>query len=129
MVDATQRAQWRTPIQRDMENLLVELEQSVRSFPRYHKYTLGSEIREQAMRCMRLIQRALHDKPRQKEYVHSLVLAIDDLKLQLRLAKELQAFRDFGQFERASQGAVRVGKQAGGWLKRLTHYSQSGDNP
>ncbi len=84
MVDAAQRAQWRTPIQRDMENL--------------HKYTLGSEIREQAMRC-------------------------------LRLAKELHAFRDFGQFERAAQGAVKVGKQAGGWLKRIHNQTQTGDNP
>ncbi len=109
---------WRTPIQRDMEILLLHLEQAVRSFPRYHKYTLGSEIRVQAMRCMRLIQRALHDKPRQKEHLHALVLAVDDLKLQLRLAKELNAFHNFAQFEQAAQGAVRVGKQAGGWFKR-----------
>ena len=96
----------------------MQLEQSVRCFPRYHKYTLGSEIRGQAMNCMRLIQRAMHDKARQKEYVRSLVFAVDDLKLQLRLAKELNAFRDFGQFERAAQASVKVGKQAGGWLKR-----------
>jgi hypothetical protein len=112
-----------------MESLLVQLEQSVRCFPRYHKYTLGSEIRGQAMNCMRLIQRAMHDKARQKEYVRSLVFAVDDLKLQLRLAKELNAFRDFGQFERAAQGSVKVGKQAGGWLKRTLNQTSLSPSP
>ncbi len=33
------------PIWRDATRMLVEIEQAVRRFPRYHKYTLGSELR------------------------------------------------------------------------------------
>ncbi|MEB4590559.1 hypothetical protein VSS37_06170 [Candidatus Thiothrix sp. Deng01] len=36
-----------------------------------------------------------------------------EARLPARLAKELHAFRDFGQFERAAQGAVKVSEQAG----------------
>jgi len=37
------------PIWRDANRLLPVVEQAVRSFPRYHKYTLGSDLRNQAM--------------------------------------------------------------------------------
>ncbi|MEE9310434.1 MAG: four helix bundle protein [Cocleimonas sp.] len=109
---------WRTPIQRDADQLLLFIEQTVRTFPRYHKYTLGHELRTQAMKIVRLIQRAMHDKKNQQDMIYRLVFAVDDIKLQIRLAKELQAFAHFGQFETAAELAVSVGKQAGGWLKR-----------
>ncbi len=50
------------PILRLVERLLVELEEAVRRFPRYHKYTLGSELRTQAMRIACLSHRAGYDK-------------------------------------------------------------------
>lgn len=42
----------------DASRFLVEVEQAVRQFPRYHKYTLGSELRRQAMAICRLVARA-----------------------------------------------------------------------
>ena len=33
------------PIFKEMLSLAVEVEKAVRNFPRYHKYTLGSELR------------------------------------------------------------------------------------
>lgn len=44
-----------------------------------------------------------------------LVRAIDDLKLQLQLAKELALFQHFAEFEQLAGLAVEVGKQSGGW--------------
>ena len=32
------------PIWRDAEKLLIEVELAVRNFPRYHKYSLGTEL-------------------------------------------------------------------------------------
>ena len=46
------------PIWRDAMRLVVVLEEAVRGFPRYHKYTLGSDSRAQARRVCRLILRA-----------------------------------------------------------------------
>jgi hypothetical protein len=46
------------PIWRDANRLLVAIEQAVRRFPRYHKYTLGTDLRRQAMNVCRLILRA-----------------------------------------------------------------------
>ena len=48
------------PIWRDANALLLAIEQAVRHFPRTHKYTLGSDLRNQAMRLCRLVSRAWH---------------------------------------------------------------------
>ncbi|MFY9329423.1 MAG: hypothetical protein WAO76_15615 [Georgfuchsia sp.] len=37
------------PIYRDIRRLLVMTEQLVRCFSRYHKYTVGTDLRTQAM--------------------------------------------------------------------------------
>ena len=113
------------PIWRDANRLLLEMEQSVKHFPRYHKYTLGSELRTQAMLICRLVGRAWRDKPNAQYWLEKLVPAVDDLKIQLQLAKELQVFRNFAEFERLVTLTMDVGKQSGGWLRRLQVSSQS----
>lgn len=107
------------PIWRDSQQLLLLIEQAVRHFPRYHKYTLGSELRRQAMLICRLLARAYNDKERRLRHVMSLHDAIEDLKIQIQLAKELAAFRHFQEFDTIARLAVAVGKQSGGWRQRL----------
>jgi hypothetical protein len=107
------------PIWRDATRLLVAIEQAVRAFPRYHKYTLGSELRRQAMTVCRAILRAADHREEQLPHVQRLVEVVDDLKLQIQLGKELQAFKSFNQFQAIAELAVAVGKQSGGWRKRL----------
>ena len=106
------------PIWRDANRLLLSVERVVRRFPRYHKYTLGSELRQQAMLICRLIHRAWRERQWVCRWLLRLVRAIDDLKLQLQLAKELALFQHFAEFEQLAGLAVEVGKQSGGWLRR-----------
>jgi len=107
------------PIWRDANQLLLLIEQAVSFFPRYHKYTLGTDLRRQAMTVCRLIVRAYNDTERRRQYVHQLNDAVDDLKIQVQLAKELAAFRNFKEFEAIATMTVAVGKQSGGWKRRL----------
>ncbi|MCX7086849.1 MAG: four helix bundle protein [Methylococcales bacterium] len=107
------------PIWRDANRLLLLVEQAVRHFPRYHKYTLGSELRRQAMKICQWIHRAWQNRAQALAILPRLVLAVDDLKIQLQLAKELQVFRNFAEFEQLAELTVQVGKQSGGWLRRL----------
>jgi len=111
----------RLPIWRDANRLLLEIEQAVRQFPRYHKYAVGSDLRQQAMLVCRLLVRALSAEGRQRtEQVGQLRHAVDDLKVMVQLAKEVKAFQSFRQFEEISKLAVAVGRQGGAWHKRLT---------
>ena len=107
------------PLWRDANRLLLTIEQTVRDFPRYHKYTLGTDLRRQAMTVCRLVRRASPRGDDQFDRVTRLVEAVDDLKLQIQLGKELHAFQSFKQFQALTELVVTVGKQSGGWRKRL----------
>jgi hypothetical protein len=71
------------PVWRDAQMLLLAIEQAVRGFPRYHKYTLGTDLRRQAMVVCRLIRRAWRDREHTPRHLDALVDAVDDLKLQV----------------------------------------------
>lgn len=110
------------PIYRDCRRLLVHTEEAVRRFARYHKYTVGADLRRQAMAVMRGVHHAVFDKARQAEHIEALVWRIDDYKITLQLAMEVGAFShgakgipSFAAFETAVNLAAGIGKQCGGW--------------
>src|SRR5690606_22241273 len=86
-------------IAKKSERLLVDLEQAVRSFAHYHKYTPGADVRTKAMLVVRLCHRTWRDRNKQMQWVSDLIWAIDELKLTIQLASQLHAFKSFGQFE------------------------------
>jgi hypothetical protein len=112
------------PIWRDAQRLLLEIEQAVRSFPRYHKYTLGSDLRRQAMNLCRLLARAIAATgPDRAARVGALLGQIDDLKISIQLAKELKVFHSFAAFQRIAELVVAIGKQGGAWQRHLSRAS------
>ncbi len=88
------------PIWCDATRLLVETENAVRKFPRYHKYAVGAELRRQAMNLCRSIVRAAARGHAAAE-LDRLVFAVEDTSIQL--AKELKAFVSFAEFARAAR--------------------------
>lgn len=107
------------PIWRSANRLLLEIEQAVRGFSHYHKYTIGQHLRETAMRIGQALHRAFSRRNSQIKMVQQVAELIDDIKMQIQLAKELHAFHSFAQFQRVVELAVALGKQAGGWLKQV----------
>ncbi|HIH0815962.1 hypothetical protein [Vibrio cholerae] len=83
------------PIWRSANRLLLEIEQGVRGFSRYHKYTIGHHLRETAMRICQALHRAFSRRNSQIKMVQQVAELIDDIKMQIQLAKELHAFHSF----------------------------------
>ena len=108
------------PVWRDANRLLLEVEQAVRGFSRYHKYTLGAELRRLSLNVCRLVARAAQaDGARQRlRLVEQLAWCVEDLKIQVQLGKEIAAFASFSQFQRIAELSVLLGKQSGGGWKR-----------
>ncbi len=105
-------------IWRDAMCLAVEMELAVRGFPRYHKYTLGTELRQAAHLICQEVAHAALWAPLRLQTLQRLVERVEALKISVQLAKELRAFVNFAQFQRVVELAVLVGRQSGGWLKR-----------
>jgi hypothetical protein len=108
------------PVWKAALDLAVHLEHAVRRFPRYHKYTLGSELRQTAQRLCRLVARAndARDAARATA-LDELVSAVEEMKTLLTLAQEVKAFANFNEFAGATELVVSLGKQSGGWRRRV----------
>ena len=125
------------PIYRDCRSLLLHTEQVVRRFSRYHKYTVGTDLRQNAMTLMRGVHQAVYDRPNQARHVQALIWQVDNYKLTLQLAVDLGAFvvhpgtsgkqtsPGFAAFETAAQLAGQIGKQCGGWQKAVANPTTS----
>lgn len=100
------------------ERVLLEIEAAVCGFPRYHKYAIGAELRNEARAVARAAHRAWRDRDDKAERIRELAVAIDNLKLSLQIAQRLQAFKSFAQFEAISRIVSDLGRQCGGWQKK-----------
>jgi hypothetical protein len=124
------------PIYRDCRRLLIHTEESVKRFSRYHKYTVGTDLRQNAMRVMRGVHRAVYDKAQQAKHIEMLVWLIDEYKLTLQLGMEIGAFvhptkgtASFAAFETAAVLSADIGKQCGGWQQRSKARAQESGSP
>ena len=83
-------------------------------------YTLGSELRRTAQRLCRLVARVNDVQGAARWHaLDELVHAVEEMKTLLTLAKEIGAFGSFNDFARAAELAVSLGKQSGGWRRRV----------
>lgn len=113
------------PIARAANRVLLDVEKAVVRFPRRHKYQVGADLRTEAMAIARCAYRAWRERSRQLQRVHELAEAIDNLKLTMRIAKQLRAFGSFGEFEALAREVIDLGRQCGGWLKSLHAKGQN----
>ncbi|MBY0279422.1 four helix bundle protein [Candidatus Binatia bacterium] len=110
------------PIYKRTYDLCLYLEQVVRSFPRYQKYTLGTDLRDAARRVLKLVVRA-GSRQNKVDVLLELRETLEELKVLLRLGQDAHAFQKFASFEHAATLVVEIAKQNEGWLK---HQRQAG---
>ncbi len=115
------------PIVKLCEQVLVAIEEAVARFPRYHKYAIGAELRDQARNVARTAHRAWRDSKRRSDWVNRLVWAADDLKLSMQIAQRIRAFKSFASFEAIARLVSDLGRQCGGWQKQ--HQKGQSDQP
>lgn len=104
------------PVYKQALDLTVYFETTVRHFERYHKYTIGTDLRNKARNILMLIIKA-NKKADRKLYLEIAVRRLEELKVFIRIAKEIKAFRSLRSFEFATKKTIEVAKQCEGWLK------------
>lgn len=103
------------PIFKASTDMVSYFETIVRGFPRYHKYTIGAELRNLSYAILDLIV----DANRRINRVDNLKIAIrkiQRLKSRLQVCFEIKAFRNPNSFPTAIRKAEDLAKQCGGWL-------------
>ena len=111
------------PVYKQALDLTVYFETVVRNFERYHKYTIGTDLRNKCRSILMMIIKA-NKKSDRKMYLEMTVRRLEELKILIRIAKEIKAFRSLHSFEFATKKTVEVAKQCEGWLKCQNSSSQ-----
>jgi len=106
------------PIYKKAFELNVYFETIVRGFSRYHKYSLGTELRTSARDAVQLIIRANNSRDK-LPILFELREHLEKIKLTIRLCKEVKAFNNFNSFQVAFNLVSDISRQNEGWLKSL----------
>lgn len=105
------------PIFRAALKLCVYIETIVKGFEKYHKYTIGVDLRTASKELLFLIHRAnISTVQKRVEVLQTLRDGCENVKMLIILSKELKAFKSFNQFEHSTKLAIEVCKQSQAWL-------------
>lgn len=116
------------PIYKAAYDLCLWLEQVVRGFPRYHKYAIGSDLRDGSRRVLRLVVRA-NASVAKTPVLLELREEIESLKAMLRLAYDAKAIAAIASFEHGARMIVEIAKQNEGWLRSQAPRESGGSAP
>lgn len=104
------------PIYKKAYDLTLYFEKIVRNFSRYHKYSVGTELRQLSREVLRLIRQANNARDK-TPLLLQLRERLEDVKIVIRLCKDLKAFNNFNSFQYSINEVVGLCRQNEGWLK------------
>ena len=105
------------PIYRSAFDLAVHIEKIVRHFSRYHKYSLGTELRESSRRILERIIEA-NNSHKREPILLKLREDLENLKVLARLCHESGGFASTRAYFYVSEQVVNLAKQNEGWLRQ-----------
>lgn len=106
------------PIYKQAMDVAVHFETIVTGFSRYHKYTLGSELRNAIREIVSLIIQVNNERDKAAG-LKQLRVKLDELLVLVRLAREVQAFKSFKAYQFVVEQIGSVCRQNEGWLKSV----------
>ena len=113
------------PIFKKAIELNLYVEDIVKNFSRYNKYSIGSELREKSRAILYAIYKVYFAK-KKIEALENLRNYIEELKIIIFLAKELKSLKSLRQFSILSKLAYDLAKQVQGWLNSQNSQSSFG---
>lgn len=113
------------PIFRGAFDLAVHLEKIVRTFSRYHKYTLGTELRDRSREVLETIMVANENGTGREAHLHQLRSQLETLKVLARLCHESGGFQSTRAYLHVSEQVVNIARQNEGWLRHTAGKADS----
>lgn len=112
------------PIYKSALDLAIYFEKIVKHFDRYHKYTIGTDLRNKSRDIATQVMRS--NATKQVDDIRELVAKIEELKLIIRLCKEVKGFSNFNSYGFSSKLIANLSRQANGWLQEKLRSQQRG---
>ena len=115
------------PIYRVAFDLAVHLEKIVYHFSRYHKYTLGTELRNRSREILDCVIEANNTIDR-KALLLKLRQKLESLKVLARLCHESGGFASTRSYLHVAEQIVNLAKQNEGWLRYSAKQGEVGSS-
>ncbi len=114
------------PLYKTAMELTVYIETVVRTFSRYHKYTLGTDLRQQSRALVTMIIRA-NSRREKLPVLADLRERVEAFQVLLRICKDVKVFAKFEAYAHAAQLAVALSRQNEGWMKSQATRRERGE--
>ena len=105
------------PIFKEAYDLSVHIEKIVRNFSRYHKYTLGTELRNNSRRILGKIVVANNTKDR-VSCLLELRQELEGFKVLSRLCHDSGGFASTRSYLHLAERITGIARQNEGWIKK-----------
>ena len=110
--------------------MVLYFEKVAAGFSRYNKYTHGTALREKASEVLSLIVRANNtDMDSRLSVLRELAIRIEELKVRIRICKEIRAFNNFNSFTTGINHVLSVARQNEGWMRSLKEEGKRPESP
>jgi len=98
-------------------DLTVHLEKIVRNFSRYHKYTLGTDLRNKSRKILDKVMEANNAAEDRETRLLELRQELESFKITARLCQDSGAFASTRSYLHVAERITNLAKQNEGWLK------------
>lgn len=119
-------------IVKDAQRARAAIQQMTIRMARRHRYETGADLRAAAKHLVVTALRTFRAHGETKvELAQEVRHAVDLLKLELQLGKDVDAFGRWAEFVAVVELVDSIGRQSGGWLRSLQSNGQSArpENP
>ena len=106
------------PIYKKAMDVAVHFEKVAAGFSRYHKYTLGTDLRNKSREIVSVIAQA-NSATEKLPRLLDLRSRLEELLILVRLCKEVRAFKSFKAYQFAVEEVTAVGRQNEGWIRSV----------
>ena len=107
-------------------DLTVYIEDIVKNFSKYHKYTVGTRLRNISYDITVIIVKInSRKKEDRQEMMRELIDKVEEMKVNLFISRELKAFNSPKSFFYASEKITNIGRQSAGWYKHSFETPES----
>lgn len=108
-------------------DLCIYFEKIVKKFDKYHKYTIGAELKNISRKITLQVIKANLSLNKQEE-LKELILLIEELKLTTRICQEVKGFPNRNSYNYVTKLINSLSNQSEDWLSLHTRKSENKQN-
>jgi len=100
-------------------DFLLWIKPTVQRFAKVHKYSLGIQLENEAIKLLKQIVRANLQRGSKKKDIEECFVHYETVKILIRLSRKFNLLSK-KQYEFAARELVEIGKLLGGWYKSFS---------